>query len=73
MLNKLHMTLITYDKGIFYEKKKVNEIIFILWLDIYILSLVIKMQFFGEQREQVMFCHVPQLLIISNLFIIILK
>jgi hypothetical protein len=65
-LDKSHVTLDTNKKE-FWMKKKVNEILHPLT------NHILGYNFFYEQWEQVMCCHMSQLLLIKNIFIIILK
>jgi len=51
-------------------KNKSTKYTFMLWLVIHVLSLATRMQFFGEQWEQVMCFHVYQLLIIKNILLL---
>ncbi len=48
-------------------KKKSTNYTFILWLIIYVLSLATRMRLFWWTKEQIMCCHMSQLLIIKNI------
>jgi hypothetical protein len=60
------MTLVANDNE-FWMKEKINKIRFHLLIYQYVLSLVIRMRLFWWTREQIMCCHVSQLLIIKNI------